>query len=139
MTFADALPFLRGNHRGVVTTYRKDGAAQMSILLCGEHHGKVVFVVRGNTAKLANLRRDPRCSVLSVKPDWSEYVVVEGVAETRSWDNTDAEELRLFLREAYRACGGGEHPNWEGYDRVMKQERRAVVLVQPERIYGLRR
>ena len=71
-------PFLEVNHRGVVTTFRKSGATQISILLAGFYQETVVFVVQGNTAKLANLRRDPRCSVLTVKPDWSEYAVVEG-------------------------------------------------------------
>ena len=130
-------PFLEANHRGVVTTFRKSGAAQISILLAGFYKETVVFVVRGDTAKLANLRRDPRCSVLTVKPDWSEYAVVEGTAEIHSLDNTDPEKIRLLLRDAYRACGGGEHSDWDEYDRVMKQERRAVVMVKPSHVYGL--
>lgn len=138
MTFDDVRPFLEENHRSVVTTFRKSGNAQMSILLSGPYNGAAAFVIRGNTAKLANLRRDPRCSVLSVKSDWSEYVVVEGAAEIHSWDNTDPEELRFLLRDAYRACGGGEHPDWDEYDRVMKEERRAVAMVKPSRVYGPR-
>ena len=138
MTIDDVRSFLEENHRGVVTTFRKNGAGQMSILLCGFYRGGVVFVVRGDTAKLANLRRDPRCTVLAVKPDWSEYAVVEGTAEISSWDNTGAEEIRLLLREAYRACGG-EHPDWNEYDRVMRQDKRAVVMVRPSHVYGLRR
>ncbi len=137
MTIDDIRPFLETYHRGVVTTFRKNGAAQMSILLSGFYRGAVVFVIRGNTAKLANLKRDPRCAVLNVKPDWSEYAVVEGTAEVHGWDNTDPEELRLMLRETYRACGGGEHPDWDEYDRVMRQERRAVVMVKPDHVYGL--
>ncbi|MEE9284753.1 MAG: PPOX class F420-dependent oxidoreductase [Dehalococcoidia bacterium] len=136
MTFDQALPFLRRRHASVVTTFRRDGAAQMSILVSGVRDGRVVFVVRGNTAKLANLRRDPRCTVLTLSPDWSAYVTVEGTASIKGWDNTDAEELRLLLREAFRACGDKDHPEWEEYDRVMREERRAVVSVQPQRVYG---
>jgi len=112
MTLDDVRPFLEENHRGVVTTFRRSGAAQMSILASGLYQESAVFVVSGNTAKLANLKRDPRCTVLTLRPDWSEYVVVEGDAEIHSWDNTEYEELRLLLRRAYTACGGGEHPDW---------------------------
>ena len=108
----------------------------MSIVASGYYRGSVAFVVRGDTAKLANLRRDPRCSVLTVTPDWGRYAVVEGIAEIRSWDDTDPEELRLLLREVYSACGGGQHPDWEEYDRAMRQERRAVVMVRPGKVYG---
>ena len=128
-------PFLEANHKGVVTTFRRSGAAQMSILASGYYRGAAVFVVRGDTAKLANLRRDPRCTVLTVRREWSEYAVVEGSAQIHSWDNTDPEALRVLLREAYRACGG-EHPDWDEYDRVMKAEKRAVIMVQPSHVYG---
>ena len=137
MTLDDIRPFMEEHHRGVVTTFRKNGGAQMSILSTGLYQESVVFVVAGNTAKLANLKRNPRCTVLAVKADWSGYAVIEGNAEISSGDNMDPEALRLLLRNAYRACGGGEHPDWNEYDEVMKQERRAVVMVTPERMYGM--
>ena len=136
MRFEDALPFLETQHHGVVTTTRRSGAAQMSILLCGPYQGTVAFVVRGDTAKLANLRREPQCSVLTVKPNWSGYAVVEGAATVHGWDDTDPERLRLMLRDVFTAAGG-QHDDWEEFDRVMKAERRAVVMVQPERVYGV--
>ena len=111
----------------------------MSILLSGVMGDSVVFVVRGATAKLANLRRDPRCSVLALDTDWSGYITVEGAATLRAWDGADPEEQRILLREAFRACGGGEHSDWEGYDQVMREERRAVVFVKPTRVYGFHR
>ena len=137
MTLDDIRPFMEEHHRGVVTTFRKNGGAQMSILVTGLYQENVVFVVAGNTAKLANLKRNPRCTVLAAKADWSGYAVIEGTAKISSWDNMDPEALRLMLRNAYRACGGGEHPDWNEYDEVMKQERRAVVMVTPERMYGM--
>ena len=90
----------------------------------------------GNSAKLANLKRNPRCTVLTLNPNWSSYVVVEGDAEIHGWDNTDHEELRIMLREAYKACGG-DHPDYDEYDRVMREDRRAVVVVRPEHVYGM--
>ena len=139
MTIDEVRTFLEEQHRGVVTTFRKNGATQVSILATGYYRGGMAFVIRGDTAKLANLRRDPRCAVLTVTPDWREYAVVEGTSSIRSWDDTDPEELRLLLREVFSACGGGEHPDWEEYDLAMKQERRAVVMVSADHVYGLLR
>ena len=137
MDFADVVPFLEQQHRGVVTTFRKSGSAQMNILVCGPYKDTVAFVVRGDTAKLANLRRDSRCSVLVVKPDWSGYAVISGTVTIHGWDDTDPEELRVMLREVFTAAGGS-HDNWDEYDRVMREERRAVIMVQPTTIFGNR-
>ena len=144
MDFGDVRPFLESNHRGVVTTFhqdgQKDGGLQSSIVVCGAYQSSAAFVsVRGNSAKVRNLRRDPRCTLLGVTADWRSYVVVEGQASLMDARNTDAEELRVLLREVYRACGDQEHPDWEEYDRVMRQQDAVVVLVRPDRVYGLLR
>ena len=135
MEFSKALAFLEQEHNAVIVTNRASGAAQTTIVKAGPLEGKMAFVVRGSTVKLRNLRRDPRCTVLVVRPDWGRYVSVEGIAEMRGPDNTPAEELRLLLREVFVAAGGS-HDNWGEFDRVMKEERRVVVTVRPERVYG---
>ena len=110
----------------------------MSIVVCGPFQGDAAFVsIRGSSAKIRNLRRDPRCTVLAVTDDWSSFVAVEGFATLRDPDNTEPEELRVLLRDVYRACGGGEHPDWDEYDEVMLRQREVVVTVPPDRIYGL--
>ena len=139
MALDDFRPFLDAEHHGVGTSFRRNGSAQISIVASGIYRDRAVFVVRSDTAKLANLRRNPRCSVLTVRPDWSEYAVIEGRAQIYSGDNTPPEELRPLLRDAYRACGGGEHPDWAECDRVMRQERRAVVTVTSDHVYGFTR
>ena len=140
MEFEAIRPFLEANHRGVVTTFQRNGAVQASVVVCGPYHDQVALVsVRGNATKIRNLRRDPRCTVLAVAADWRSYVVVAGQAQLLDASNTEAEELRRCLREVYRACGGGEHPDWEEYDRVMRERGAVVVLVHPDRIYGLLR
>jgi PPOX class probable F420-dependent enzyme len=130
--------FASRTHRGVLTTFRRNGAAQMSIVSCGPYRNGVTFTTTADRAKLLNLKRNPRCSLLISKEDWWGYVVLEGHAEILSDDNTDAREFRMALRDAYRAASGTEHPNWEEYDRAMIEDRRSVVIVVPERIYGTR-
>jgi PPOX class probable F420-dependent enzyme len=140
MTFEDARPFLQRQHRGVITTYQPDGAAHASIVVCGAYQGQAAFVVvRGKSVKVRNLRRDPRCTVLAVAADWRSWVTVEGEAQLFDVRNTEAEKLRVLLRDVFRACGDKEHPDWEEYDQAMRTQDAVVVLVRPARVYGLLR
>ncbi len=140
MEFEDVRPFLETYHRGVIGTRRPDGATHSSIVVCGAYRDQAVFVsVRGSSAKVRNLRRDPHCTVLAVTDDWRSYAVVEGTAQLFDARNTDREELRVMLREAYQACGDADHPDWEEYDEAMVKQDAVVVLVRPERVYGLLR
>ena len=50
-------------------------------------------------------------------------------------DGIDDERRRLLLREIFGAAGGS-HEDWDEYDRVMRDERRVAVLVEPERVFG---
>ena len=128
--------FVSENHRAVLTTFRRNGAAQMSIVTTGAYSDGAAFTTTEDRAKLSNLKRDPRCSLLVSHESWWGYVVLEGRARVMAPDNTDAEELRLALRDVYRAASGEEHPDWDEYDRAMVDDRRAAVVVVPEHIYG---
>lgn len=128
--------FLAQNHQAVMTTFRRNGAAQMSIVTVGAFRDGVAFTTTAGRAKLPNLVRDPRCSLLVSKQDWWGYVVLEGRAQVLAADNTDAAELRQALRDVYRAATGQEHPDWDEYDAAMVKDRRAAVVVVPDHVYG---
>ena len=128
--------FVSENHQAVLTTFRRNGSAQMSIVTVGAYGGGVGFTTTEDRAKLHNLRRNPRCSLLISKPDWWGYVVLEGRARLLRRGVDDDNELRDALRGIYRAASGQEHPDWEDYDRAMVADRRAAVVVIPEHIYG---
>ena len=87
-------------------------------------------------AKYKNLRRHPRASLLVSKNDWWGYLVLEGEATVLAPDNTDADELRLALRDVYRAAADKEHPDWDDYDQAMVRDRRSIVIVVPDHNYG---
>ena len=127
--------FISGNDKAVLSTLRRSGAAQLSIVVVGNYGDGAAFTTTEDRAKLANLRRDPRCSLLISQDSWWGFVVLEGTARVMSADNTDPEELRHAFRDVYRSISG-EHPNWDEYDRAMVEDRRSVVIVIPERIYG---
>ena len=135
MEFKDAVGFLSSNFDAVVNTFRRSGAIQSSVVKAGAYQGGVVFVAIGDSAKLKNLARDPRCTVTVVSPHWDRWCAVEGTVVIRDWGNTDHEALRVELREAFVACGGA-HDDWDEYDRVMQEDRRAIVVVQPDHVYG---
>jgi PPOX class probable F420-dependent enzyme len=145
MTELDAFAqLIRGDHGlVVVNTLRPDGSVQSSVVNAGvlEHPrggGKVVgLVATGGSQKLKNLRVDPRVTVV-VRAGW-QWATVEGDAEIIGpddpRDDVDAEALRLLLRDVFTAAGG-THDDWDDYDRVMAEDRRAAVLVRPRRVYG---
>ena len=140
MDFDDVKPFFESHHRGVIATHRPNGATHSSIVVCGTYKGNAAFVsVYPRSQKIRNLRRDPSCTVLGVTDDWREWVSVEGQATLFDYDNTDAEEMRVMLREVYMSCSHTEHPDWEEYDQAMIDQEAVIVLVNPERVYGLLR
>lgn len=128
--------FCAGTQWGVLTTFRRNGAAQMSVVACGPLQDGVAFLGTLDRAKVRNLKRNPRCSLLVSREDWRDYVVLEGRARIVSSENTDPEEWRLALQDTQRAYSGREHPNWEQFDQTMIRERRVSVIIVPDHIYG---
>ena len=140
MDFEDVRPYLETHHRGVIATRRPNGATHSSIVVCGAYKGHAAFVsVYPRSQKIRNLRRDPNCTVLAVSEDWRQWISVEGKATLFDYGNTEAEEFRVMLREVYMACSDTEHPDWDEYDQAMIDREAVIVLVAPERVYGLLR
>lgn len=127
----------------VLSTLRGDGTIQSSVVNAGvlghplTGQPVVGMVIRGGTRKLGYLRARPRATAV-IRSGW-EWVAAEGPAELAGPDDpmpgVDAERRRLLLREIFGAAGG-THEDWDTYDRVMAQERRAAVLLSPDRIYS---
>ena len=128
--------FVAENRRGVLTTFRRDGSAQMSIITCGPLQDGVAFSTTEDRAKLRNLRRNSRCSLLVARENWSAYIVLQGHARLVSADNTDESELKMVLRDVYRTAAATEHPDWEEYDQAMMDQKRSAIIVVPDHIYG---
>ena len=127
-----------GRGRGILAALKSDGRPQLStIAFCYDPDPKVVRIsTTDGSAKVANLRRDPRASLYVGTPDLASYVVAEGVAEISpvARDNDDATVDELV--EVYRQIAG-EHPDWDDYRAAMVRDRRVVVRLRVERSYGL--
>ena len=129
--------FVSENHLSTLSTFRRNGAIQLSLVLAGPYRDGIACSTPGDRAKYKNLLRDPRCSILVSKPDWfSGYVVIEGKAQIMDKDNTDPASLLSALRDVYRVTADSEHPDWDEYDQAMVDEHRAVIIVNPKRVYG---
>jgi PPOX class probable F420-dependent enzyme len=133
---ADFAHVAGGDHNFcVVATTRADGTVQASIVSAGVMGDAVVFVARGDAQKLTHLRARPATTV--VASHGGGWATVEGTATLIGPDDgdLDPEALRVLLRDAFKAAGG-DHDDWDTYDRVMRDERRVVVLVEPTRVYS---
>ncbi len=74
--------FIHDNPQGVMTSFRRNGMPQMSIVTVYPRDGGVGISITENRMKFKNLLRDPRCSVLISHVDWwSGFLVFEGQAE----------------------------------------------------------
>ena len=125
----------------VVVTLRRDGEPSASVVNAGVLAHPVTgepvvgFVAVGGTAKLANLRRHPRATLV-FRAGW-EWVAVAGPVDLAGPDDElpglDPAGVPQLLRDVFHAAGG-THDDLDEYDRVMAAQRRAAVLMRPERI-----
>lgn len=131
------------NGLAVVSTLRADATIQASLVNVGKlthpaTGGPALGFVTYGKVKLANLRVRPQLAI-TFRQGW-QWATVEGRALLAGPDDPqpwlrDADSLRLLLREVFTAAGG-THDNWAEYDRVMAEQRRTVVLIEPTRVYS---
>lgn len=121
-----------------VSVVRADGTPHSSLVNAGvlDHPRSgvpVVGYVTYGPVKLRNLMARPATSLLW-RAGWR-WAAVDGESELLGPDGPDPEQLRLLLRAVF-AAAGGTHDDWDAYDRVMREEGRVAVLVEPARVYG---
>ncbi|MEU9558840.1 TIGR03618 family F420-dependent PPOX class oxidoreductase [Streptomyces fumanus] len=135
----DALLKLFAEERnGVLVTLKRDGRPQLSnVIHTYDPEERVLRVsLTDDRAKTRNLRRDPRASYHVTTPDRWSYAVAEGTADLSPvvadpYDET-AEELVRLYREAL-----GEHPDWDDYRAALVRDRRLVLRLRVDRVYGV--
>ena len=129
------------HYLGVLITLDARGEPQVSVVNGGvlahplNGEPRVGVVAHGGTAKLRNLRRRPRATIV-FRSGW-QWVSVSGPVELAGPDDPmpglSGEQLRQLLRDVYQAAGG-QHPDLVEYDRTMAEDRRAAVLIRPDRV-----
>lgn len=128
----------RGHARGVFAALKADGRPQLSTIdFCYDANTRVARISTiDGSAKIVNLRRDPRASLYVGSSDLASYAVAEGDVElspvSAAVDDATVEELI----DVYRRIQG-EHPDWDDYRAAMVSDRRIVVRLHLTRTYGL--
>jgi hypothetical protein len=130
------------NHPMFATT-RRNGAIQATVVRGGviEHpetgRWVVCCLLRGDTLKLRNLRRDPRATVLF--RNGTDWVTVEGrvtlIGPLDPREGYDEERQRLLRRAVWYAAGG-RPKDWDEWDKQMAGEIRSVMFLEMERVYS---
>ena len=129
--------FLHDNPQGVLTSFRRNGMPQLSIVTVYPRDGGVGVSITEGRVKFKNLLRDPRCSLLVSHVDWwSGFLVFEGKAELIHSGNTDPEKLRMARRNIYSATTRRRSANWEEYDRITDEDKRVAMILRPDHVYG---
>ncbi|EHR49968.1 Pyridoxamine 5'-phosphate oxidase [Saccharomonospora marina XMU15] len=126
-----------------VATVRPDGTVHASVVNASvldnpvTGHPSVGMVIRGKARKLELFRTHGHATVV-FRRGW-EWVSVQGSTHLIGPDDPDPDfpesELPRLLRDIFTAAGG-THDDWETYDRVMAQQRRTAVFVEPVRLSG---
>lgn len=126
---AELEEFIRPRHHGVLLTTRRDGWPQSSLVSMGlDTDGRVVVSSYPERAKVHNLRRNPRASMVVQSDEWNgEFVQVDGTAEV-----LDLPDALDGLCDYFRVISG-EHPDWDEYRDAMTNQGKCLIRLTIER------
>jgi PPOX class probable F420-dependent enzyme len=136
-TTFDPHALLTGARLGVLATIKADGRPQLSpVTPFYDRDAGVLYVsMTEGRAKTANLRRDPRAALEVTSADgWSWATAEGGVTLTGPGTDPDGPEVQALV-DYYRSAAG-EHPDWAEYRAVMVADRRVLMAMRVERVYG---
>jgi PPOX class probable F420-dependent enzyme len=138
MAFDPALLELFARLRGgSLITLKRDGRPQASVVIhAWDGPARTVRVsLTDDRAKTRNLRRDPRASYQVVAPDLTAWAVGEGFAQLTPPAADPHDATVEALVDLYRRLAG-EHPDWPEYRAAMVADRRVVLTLAFEHVYG---
>lgn len=132
------LALISGNSLGVLATVKKDGRPQLSNVSYWFDARNVALQVSVTEprAKTRNLRRDPRASIHVSSDDGWAYAVAEGDAVLTPPAANAGDDTVEALIALYRNIAG-EHPDWDDYRRAMVDDRRVLLTLPINHLYGM--
>ncbi|MEU4598710.1 PPOX class F420-dependent oxidoreductase [Nocardia sp. NPDC023988] len=122
---------------GVLATIKADGRPQLSpVTPYYDREAGVIYVsMTEGRAKTANLRRDPRAALEVGSADGWSWATAEGTAQlTGPGADPNGPEVEALV--AYYRAAAGEHPDWDEYREVMVSDRRVLMTMTVEHVYG---
>jgi PPOX class probable F420-dependent enzyme len=136
MTF-DPHGLLAEARLGVLATIRSSGLPQLSpVMPFYDRDAGVLYVsMTEGRAKTANLRRDSRAALEVTSSDGRSWATAEGPV-TLTGPGTDPHGPEVEALVDYYRAAAGEHPDWDEYRSVMVSDRRVLMRMTVERVYG---
>lgn len=124
---------------GVLATIRADGRPQLSPVtpFYDRDAGLLYVSMTEGRAKTANLRRDPRAAIEVTSPEGYAWATADGPV-TLTGPSADPYGPEVEALVGYYRAAAGEHPDWEEYRAVMVSDRRVLMTMTVEHVYGQR-
>ena len=122
---------------GVLATIKANGLPQLSPVtpFYDQEAGVVYVSVTEGRAKTANLRRDPRAALEVTSADGWAWATAEG-SVTLVGPGTDPDGAEVDALVDYYRRAAGEHPDWSEYRSVMVSDRRVLMALTVDHVYG---
>jgi PPOX class probable F420-dependent enzyme len=136
-TSFDPHTLLAESRLGVLATIKSDGRPQLSpVMPFYDQAAGVIYVsMTEGRAKTANLRRDRRATLEVTSPDGLAWATAEGMA-TLTGPGTDPHGPEVEALVNYYRIAAGEHPDWDEYRTVMVSDRRVLMSMSVDNVYG---
>jgi len=134
----DPLRDLIASHKLLtLATIRRDGRPQLSVVAYTYDRDEDLLRVSitEDRAKTANLRRDPRATLLVHGDNQWAYAVAEADATLlpvcERPDDASTDDLVDIFQHVQ-----GEHPDWDEFRQAMVDDRRLPLHLRPTHLYG---
>ena len=136
-TSFDPHDLLAASRLGILATIKSDGRPQLSPVTPFYHRDSDTIYVSmtEGRAKTANLRRDPRAAIEVTSSDGWAWATAEG-SVTLIGPGSDPHGPEVEALVEYYRSAAGEHPDWDEYRSVMVSDRRVLMTLTVERVYG---
>lgn len=124
---------------GVLATIKANGLPQLSpVTPFYDRDADLIYVsITEGRAKTANLRRDARAALEVTRDDGWAWATAEG-SVTLTGPGTDPYGPEVEALVEYYRSAAGEHPDWDEYRSVMVSDRRVLMALSVQRVYGER-
>jgi PPOX class probable F420-dependent enzyme len=132
------LSILTEQNLGTLATIKRNGRPQLSNV--NYHFEPERMLIRisltDDRAKVRNLRRDPRASMIVQRNQGWHFAVAEGEVELSAVAEEPDDDAVNELIEVYRLVARKEHPDWDDYRRAMIEDKRLVARFTVTHVYG---
>jgi PPOX class probable F420-dependent enzyme len=121
-----ALAFAATRRNALLTTLRRDGRPQQSVIFYLVEADRFTISVTADRAKTKNLRRDPRAALFVPGDNVFVWAGFDGHVELSATAEHPDDEVVERLVDYYRRANG-EHQDWAAYREAMVADNRLVA------------